>query len=268
VNFRNDYRCSEIRLAVPKRFASSNRCKANFSGNTRRMKSMQVLVAPEYGNADVLRIEQQAVPQPGSQEVLVRVVATTVNRTDTAILSGQPFFARLVFGLRRPKRSVVGTEFSGIIESVGEAVTDMNAGDRVFGFHDEGASAHADYLVASQREALGKIPDGVATDKAAACSEGPFYAMNFLSKVSVSAGSRVLINGVSGSIGSAALQLLKQQGAFVVGVCPEAAFASVRALNVDELYGPDFSFNEDAEPFDLILDTVGPIPGVSSVPEK
>lgn len=116
------------------------------------MDQMQALAATRYGGPDVLRIASVPIPRPAHDEILVRVVATSVSRTDTGILSGQPLFARFVFGLRRPRRRIVGTEFSGIVESVGASRNDFSVGDRVFGFHDEGTSAHAEFLIVSKRE--------------------------------------------------------------------------------------------------------------------
>lgn len=223
------------------------------------MSNMKALVATRYGGADVLRMESLPVPQPADDELLIRVAATTVNRTDTGILSGKPAFARLVFGIRRPRRSIPGTEFSGTVESVGASRTDFALGDRVFGFHDEGTSAHAEYLRVSKREAVAKIPDGLSFELAAACSEGPFYALNLLRDLTIEPGVRVLINGISGSIGSAMLQLLKLRGAHVVGVCSAAAAPLLAKLGADELHDYEQTdFREVKEhPFDFILDTVG-----------
>lgn len=223
------------------------------------MESMKALVAARYGGADVLSLKELPVPRPASDEVLVRVVATTVNRTDTGILSGKPAFARLVFGLRRPKRQIPGTEFAGVVESLGSSRTDFNVGDRVFGFHDEGTSAHAEFLTVSDREAIGLIPDNVDFETAAACSEGPFYALNLLKHLTIGDGARVLINGISGGIGSAMLQLLKRHAVYVVGVCSAEAAPKIEPLGADKIYDyrtSDFRETEQ-QPFDVILDTVG-----------
>ena len=220
---------------------------------------MKALTGPQYGDETVLRLEDVPVPQPRAGEVLVRVLASAVNRTDTGILSGRPLFARLVFGLRRPKRRITGTEFAGVIEKAGSDYPGLAVGDRVFGFHDEGCHAHAEFLVASRREALAAIPAGVSFEQAAACSEGPFYGLNLLRVVDIQPGSRVLINGISGSIGSAVLQLAKNRGAFVVGVCDGGVAPRLLALGADRVHdyrSVDFR-EEETEPFDFILDTVG-----------
>lgn len=220
---------------------------------------MKTLVAGEYGGANVLRFEERSVPQPKSDELLVRVKATTVNRTDTGVLSGKPAFARLVFGLLRPKREIPGTEFAGVVEAAGQSRNDYQVGDRVFGFHDEGTLAHAEYLTVTDREAVAIIPEGISFETAAACSEGPFYATNLLKHVEVGEKSRVLINGVSGSIGSALLQLVKLKGAFVVGVCSAEAAPKLLELGADVVHDYQTTdFREvEKEPFDFIIDTVG-----------
>lgn len=223
------------------------------------MQMMKALIAPHYGDADVLRFEDVPIPTPRQNEVLVRVMASTVNRSDTSILSGKPLFARIVFGLSRPKRRIPGTEFAGIVEKAGSDYPNLKPGDRVFGFHDEGAYSHAEYLVVSAREAVARIPEGISFATAAAASEGPFYALNLLKNVTCQDGSRALINGISGSIGSAMLQLLKKRGAFVVGVCSEDAAPRLLELGADRVHDyrkTDFRDVED-QPFDFILDTVG-----------
>ena len=223
------------------------------------MDRMKALVAPRYGSPEVLRFETLPIPEPSDHELLIRVAATTVNRTDTGILSGTPAFARVVFGLLRPKRRIVGTEFSGVVEAVGSERTDFKVGDRVFGFHDEGTSAHAEFLTVSQRDAIALIPDGISFENATAASEGPFYALNLLRNISLKPGARVLINGISGSIGSAMLQLLKLKDAYVEGVCSATAAPLLAELGADKLH--DYQRTDFREvkthPYDFILDTVG-----------
>lgn len=223
------------------------------------MPQMKALLAKRYGNADVLRFEMLPIPQPADTEILIRVAATTVNRTDTGILSGKPAFARLVFGIRKPRRPIRGTEFSGVVQSVGRSRTDFQVGDRVFGFHDEGTSSHAEFLTVSKREAIAKIPDGLSFEAAAASSEGPFYALNLIRHLTIQPGDRVLINGISGGIGSAMLQLMKLRQAYVVGVCSSMAAPALTQLGADKLYDyekEDFREFEN-QPFDFVLDTVG-----------
>lgn len=223
------------------------------------MDHMKALVAPCYGGPDVLHIKTVPVPRPAHNEILVKVVASSVNRTDTGILSGKPLFARLVFGLMRPRRQILGTEFAGVVESVGASRTEFNVGDRVFGFHDEGTSAHAEFLTVSDREAIALIPPTIDFHVAAVCSEGPFYAFNLLRNVAIGAGDRALINGVSGSIGSAILQLLKQREVHVTGICPAAATAQISQLGADVVHDCQETAltSFDNQEFDFVLDTVG-----------
>jgi len=223
------------------------------------MKYMKALVAHRYGSADVLEFEQLPIPSPQAGELLIRVIASTVNRTDTGVLSGKPCFARLFFGLRKPKRPIRGTEFAGVVEEVGDSRNDFKVGDRVFGFHDEGTNSHAEFITVSGREAIGLIPDGISFKMAAASSEGTFYAMNILRNLPLNDESSVLINGISGGIGSAVLQLLKQNNVTVTGVCSGDVAQQLEELGADKIY--DYhkeDFRDDLEnSYDFILDTVG-----------
>lgn len=223
---------------------------------------MKALVADAYGGPEVLKIVELDRPVPQAEEVLVKVHYTTVNRTDTGILCGEPLFARLVFGIRRPKVRIRGTEFSGEVVEVGAQVTTFAVGDRVFGFQDERGRAQAEY-VAAPVDIISKIPDGISYEEAAPASEGPFYAQNALWSARLpDGGFRFLINGVSGSIGTAAAQLATAEGAEVVGVCGTHAMDRVRDLGLSKVIDyqkEDFDDALSGEQFDFFLDTVGNI---------
>jgi NADPH:quinone reductase-like Zn-dependent oxidoreductase len=220
---------------------------------------MKALLCDRYGPPDVLRLGEAETPTPADDEVLVRVVAVTVNRSDTQLLSGKPFPVRLVFGFLRPKRNIPGSDFAGEVIAVGRQVNRFAVGERVFGFRDQGSSSHAEYLSVKHDTAIAPIPEGVSFADAAASCEGPFYAQNSLRRLDLKPGQRVLVNGASGGIGTAAVQLAKHAGAYVVGVCGRHAFDVVKDRGADSVIDyteEDFVTRDDA-PYDFILDTVG-----------
>jgi len=179
---------------------------------------VKAVVYTKYGPPEVLQLKEVEKPIPEDDEVLVRVDATTVNRTDCATIRAIPFFARIITGLFRPKKQIPGTEFAGEIEAVGRNVSSPKTGDKVFGFNDQGARSHAQYLTINKDKVVTK-PDAITSEQAAASSEGAHYAYNFINKVSPQKGQNVLVNGATGAIGSAAVQLLKYFEVNVTAVC-------------------------------------------------
>ncbi len=191
---------------------------------------MKASVNTKYGPPDVLQLLEVEKPDPKENEVLIQVYATTVNRTDCATLRAKPFFARLVTGLFKPKKSILGTEFAGKIESVGKDVTSFKVGDTVFGFDDSGLSSHAEYMTLLENNALATIPEEISYEQAAASFEGAHYALNFINKVDLKSGQRVLVNGTSGAIGSAMVQLLNYFEVDITAVCGTQNIALVKSL--------------------------------------
>ncbi len=219
---------------------------------------MKAIIYTAYGPPDVLQIKEVDKPVPKNNEVLVRVKATTVNRTDCAMLSAKPFIMRFGTGLFKPTQPVLGTEFAGEVEAVGAGVTAYKAGDRVFGFNDMGLRAYAAYLTIADDKALTTIPGNINYKQAAACCEGAHYAYNMINKVKLVAGQQVLVNGASGGIGSAAVQLLKYFGAHVVAVCGTKNIELVKGLGADRVI--DYTtadFTKAGEKYDYIFDAVG-----------
>jgi NADPH:quinone reductase-like Zn-dependent oxidoreductase len=218
---------------------------------------MKAIVQKRYGPPDMLRLAQIDKPFAADDEVLVRVRAAAVNRTDCANLRAKPFFMRLVIGLLRPKRQVPGTAFAGVVEAVGKNVVSLAAGDRVFGFDDEGAGALAEYLAIAQ-DRVAVMPDKLDYARAAAGSEGFHYAYNFIDKLRLEPGQSVLVNGATGAIGSAAVQLLNHFDADVTAVCATQHVALVEALGAARVI--DYSredFTRDGQRYDYVFDTVG-----------
>jgi len=218
---------------------------------------MKAIVYSRYGPPDVLQMKELEIPVPQDNEVLVKIRATTVNRTDNATIRGIPFFARIVTGVVRPKKSTPGTELAGDIVAVGKQVTSLKVGDRVFGFNDNGSESHAEYTTIAEDKVV-TIPQGVSYEQAAASSEGSHYAYNFINKVPLKQGDQVLVNGASGAIGSAAVQLLRYFGAEVTAVCSTRNVELVRSLGADRVI--DYSkqdFTQDDHRYHYVFDTVG-----------
>ena len=221
----------------------------------------------EYGSPDVLNYVELPTPTPKANEVLIRIVATTVSAGDWRARSltmpaGLGLVGRLVFGITRPRKPVLGTELSGIIEGVGADVTTFQPGDAVIGFPGAGFGAHAEYIT---MPATGKIvlkPENLSFEEASAIPFGATTAYDFLiNKGKLRAGEHVLINGASGSVGSACVQLAKHFGAEVTGVCSAVNADLVRDIGADHVI--DYTakdFVEDGPLYDTVVDTVGTAP--------
>jgi len=220
--------------------------------------AMKAVVCERYGSPSVLQLKEVDKPVHGDSEILIRVHASTVNRTDTATMRAQPFFARMMTGMFKPKRQITGTEFAGEIVAVGSEVKAFRVGERVYGFNDSGSGSHAEYMKTSEDSAVTSIPEVFTFKQAAASSEGTYYAYNFLNKVNLEKGQKVLVNGATGAIGSAAVQLLKNIDIHVTAVCRGEHFDLVRSLGADELI--DYTrcdFTETDHTYRCIFDTVG-----------
>lgn len=220
---------------------------------------MKAVVCAKYGSPDVLKLKEVAKPTPKDNEVLIKIQATTVNRTDCALLRAKPFFSRFFTGLFKPRKKIPGTEFAGIIEAVAKNVSSFKVGDRVFGFHDnDGSGPQAQYMTISEDKALATIPKDTTYEQAAASTEGAHYAYNFINKVPLKRGQKVLVNGATGAIGSAAVQLLKYFGAEVTAVCGTKNIELVRSLGAGRVI--DYKkedFTKEDKKYDYVFDTVG-----------
>jgi NADPH:quinone reductase-like Zn-dependent oxidoreductase len=221
---------------------------------------MKTAYRTSYGPPEILAVRDVPIPEPGPGELLVRVHATTVNRTDCGALWGAPYVFRFFVGWPRPRAVATGTDFAGEVVATGAGATRFTVGNRVMGFDDDNLGSHAQYLCVSERRAIARIPDGVPYDVAAASMEGAHYARNCLDAVSLRPGDAVLVNGATGAIGSAAVMLLHHEGARVTAVCAEPHRATVAALGaertLDDLAAPFFE-QLRGETFALVLDAVG-----------
>ena len=220
---------------------------------------MKAAVHTRYGPPEVVQIAEVATPSPGDNELLVKVHATTVNRTDCHYRSGRPLFMRpLASGLTRPRATVLGNEFAGQVVGVGRGVTSFQAGDRVFGYTEGPFGAHAEYLVIGEEALVAAIPANLAYERAAPGTEGAHYALSHIRAAKIGSGQDVLVYGATGAIGSAAVQLLKTLDARVTAVCATPQLELPSKLGADKVI--DYTagdFTVGGPDYDVIFDAVG-----------
>jgi NADPH:quinone reductase-like Zn-dependent oxidoreductase len=222
----------------------------------RGRERVRAVVWDKYGPPEVLRLEEVERPVPKDDEVLVRIHATTVSRTDCGWRSADPFMMRFVTGLLRPKYTSLGSELAGEVEAVGAAVSRFAVGDHVFGLR--GFGANAEYICVRESGRLAHKPAGMTFEEAAAVCEGAIMALTSLRRADLRPGQRILIYGASGSIGTANVQLAKYFDAHVTAVCNTTNVELVRSLGADEVV--DYTqedFTRNGETYDVILDAVG-----------
>lgn len=219
---------------------------------------MKAITRTTYGGPEVLQLKEIPKPIPKENELLIRVHATTINRTDCGILTGKPYIIRAFTGLTKPRDLIPGTDFAGQVESIGKNVKSFKLGDRVWGLHDEGLASQAEYMTIRADKAVTRIPEKVSYEEAVVCAEGAHYAYNFLNKFKIDNSSKVLVNGATGAIGSAAVQLLKYYGATVTAVGNTKNIELIKSLGADKVY--DYQkedFTQDTERYHFVLDAVG-----------
>jgi len=217
---------------------------------------MRAVVYNRYGPPDVLRLEEVERPVPKDDEVLVKIHATTVNRSDCGWRSAQPFITRYFLGLRRPRRSILGSELAGEVEAVGAAVSQFEVGDHVWGVN--GFGAHAEFICMREDRPLAHKPAGMTFEEAASVCDGALIALACLRKGDLHKGRSILIYGASGSIGTAAVQLAKYFEADVTAVCNTKNVELVRSLGADTVM--DYlqeDFTKNGETYDVVFDAVG-----------
>ena len=219
---------------------------------------MRAIVHDRYGPPGVLSVAEVERPVPADDEILVRIHATTVTRTDCHIRAAKPFVWRAFAGLLRPKRRILGIEFAGEVEAVGAAVTGFAGGDEVFGGSPGRFGAHAEYVCVREAAALAHKPAGMNYDEAAAVCDGFVQAASALRTAELRQGQRIVIYGASGSLGTAAVQLAKHLGAHVTAVCGTKNVDLVRSLGADEVVDYQTQdYTKNGETYDVVLDAVG-----------
>jgi NADPH:quinone reductase-like Zn-dependent oxidoreductase len=220
---------------------------------------MRAVVVDRYGPADVQRLEDVERPVPKEDEVLVKIHATTVTRTDCGIRAAKPWFIRLLFGLLRPKQRILGTELAGEVEAIGAAVSQFAVGDYVFGSTAALRSGtHAEFVCIAETGPLARKPAGMRFEEAAAVTDGSILALMCLESVDPHKGQTILVYGASGAIGTAGVQLAKHFGANVTAVCNTKNLELVKSLGADQVI--DYThedFTRNGETYDVIFDAVG-----------
>jgi NADPH:quinone reductase-like Zn-dependent oxidoreductase len=220
---------------------------------------MKAVIAERYGDAQVLQIKNVAKPTPQSNELLIRINATSITAASSFMRQGKPYFGRLFIGLTKPKIKTPGTDLSGVVEAIGSEVVNFKIGDLVMAETGINCGAYAEYICLASDELIVLKPENISAEEATGILDGASTALAFFTdQVVIKKGQKVLINGASGSIGTAAVQLAKQFGAEVTGVCSGKNKALVKDLGADTVL--DYTKNElgdNMETFDVIFDTVG-----------
>ncbi len=219
---------------------------------------MKAAVYSRYGPPEVAQLMEVPQPIPNDKQLLVKVYASSVNRTDSGFRSANYFISRFWTGLLKPKYPILGCEFAGVVEEIGQLVTSFKKGDKVFGFNDKTCGGHGEYLTIDESDAVITMPESYSFDAAAVISEGAHYALVDIRAAKVTRGQHVMVYGATGAIGSAAVQLLKHFGAKVTAVCNTKNVGLVTSLGADVVIDYQTQdFTKTSTQFDFIFDAVG-----------
>ncbi len=219
---------------------------------------MKAVCYRKYGGPEVIHLEELPVDAVGDDEIKIKVHFASVNRTDCATIKASPFVSRFFTGLFKPRNIVTGSDFAGEVVEVGLNVSDLAVGDHVFGFDDYLLSSHAEFLVLPISKPIAKLNPSVKLEEAAACIEGAHYAFNFMNKVKIKAGDRVLVNGATGAIGSALLRLLVLDEVQVDVVGNTVNQELLKKLGADRVFNFEKEdFTELGGEYDFVFDAVG-----------
>ena len=222
---------------------------------------MRAITYAEYGSPEVLKLSEIEKPTPTEKQILIKMQATTVNSGDVRLRKADPFLVRLMFGLLKPKISILGNVISGVVEEIGKEVSLFKVGDEVFGLNDFTMGTYAEYLVVPEGIPLAHKPSNMNFEEAASTVFGGHTALHFLKKAKIQNGQKVLIYGASGAVGSSAVQLAKYYGAHVTAVCSTVNLELVKSLGADSVIDytkDDLSSLQGS--FDVVFDTVDKIP--------
>jgi NADPH:quinone reductase-like Zn-dependent oxidoreductase len=219
---------------------------------------MKAIIYTQYGSPEVLQLKEVEKPTPKDNEVLIKIHAATVNRTDSGFRKGVPYVVRLFSGLTKPKKTILGSELAGEIEAIGKEVKTFKPGDKVFGLSTWNFGTHAEYICMPEKASITIMPSNMTYEEAAAVCYGLMLAITYIRKIDFKTNPKILINGGSGSIGSAAVQLAKHYGADVTAVCNTKNLELVKSLGASEVidYTKD-DFTKNGKLYDVVLDAVG-----------
>jgi NADPH:quinone reductase-like Zn-dependent oxidoreductase len=219
---------------------------------------MKAAICTKYGTADVIQLQEVKTPSIKDDQVLIKVYATTVTSGDCVIRASKMLFMRLLFGLSKPRRHILGSELAGTIEAVGKNVKTFKAGDEIFAYTGMKVGAHAEYIALPENGVLAAKPKNMTFAEAASIAFGGTTALRFLRKGNIQQGQKVLIYGASGAVGTSAIQLAKHFGATVTAVCSSRNLELVKSLGADHVI--DYTkenFTQTEARYDLIFDAVG-----------
>ncbi len=220
---------------------------------------MKAMICTGYGSPEVLQFSDTSKPTPKANELLIRVQAASVTPSDCAFRKGDPFMIKLMYGLRKPKFPILGVEFAGIVEAIGQAVSRFKVGDRVFGMSPNTFGSYGEYLCLAEDKPIAKQPANVSAAETVAICDGATTALIFLRDIAkLQTGQQILINGASGAVGVYALQLAKYYGAIVTAVCSAANHELVTQLGADHVIDYTSSdFTQSQQRYDVIFDAIG-----------
>lgn len=227
---------------------------------------MKAIMYERYGSPEVLQLREIEKPSPKDNEILIKIYATTVTSGDWRVRSltvpvGFRLIMRLVFGISKPKQPILGTELAGMVEAIGKEVKRFKVGDQVFAFSDAAMGCYAEYKCMAEDGAIALKPPSLTYGEAAALSFGGTTALDFFRRAKLQRDERVLVNGASGGVGTAAVQLARHFGAEVTGVCSTSNVELVRALGASHVIDyTQADFTQNGEVYDLIVDTAGSAP--------
>tara|TARA_R110002050_G_scaffold208476_3_gene344498 strand:- start:12694 stop:13791 length:1098 start_codon:yes stop_codon:yes gene_type:complete len=222
-------------------------------------EKMKAIITTKYGSPKVLQLHEIPKPVPKENEILIKVKAASVTTADTMMRKGKPFYGRLFMGMTKPKYPISGTGFSGVVKSIGKNVSLFKEGDPVFGESVFGQGSNAEYLCIPENGLVALKPKKVSFEEASVLCDGPLTSWNYLKKMAdVKSGQKVLVNGASGSLGSAAVQLADYLGADVTAVCSSPNLDLVKSLGADHTIDyTKVDFTKTEKRYDIIFDTVG-----------
>ncbi|MCB2207850.1 MAG: NAD(P)-dependent alcohol dehydrogenase [Bacteroidetes bacterium] len=220
---------------------------------------MKAIITTAYGSPEIFKVDNVAKPTAKPNEILVRIHASSVTKADTMMRTGKPYIGRLMIGLTKPKNPIWGTGFAGVIESVGSEVTKFKTGDKVFGENIDTMGTYAEYVTVPENGILAPLPENLSFEEAAGICDGGITSLNFLINLgNIKAGQKVLINGASGALGTAAVQIARHFGAEVTGVCSTTNLSLAKELGANHVIDyTKHDFTSNTNTYDLIYDTVG-----------